>query len=242
MSAPRFFVPSPIVESELALPPAAAHHALRVLRLRPGDPVVLFDGRGGEWRGRILSAGSGGVIAAGLERDSAERASPLTVTLAQALPGGDKMDWVVQKAVELGAAAIQPVESARCVVRLDAARADKRRRHWQEVAVAACEQSGLNRVPEVRPLASLSGWLSRPDPAALRLRLAPDAERSLRELEAPAGPVVLLIGPEGGFTDGEAQAAETAGFIPVRLGPRVLRTETAGLAALAALQALWGDF
>jgi 16S rRNA (uracil1498-N3)-methyltransferase len=155
------------------------------------------------------------------------------------------MDYTIQKAVELGVSAIQPLESRRSVVRLAAERAEKRIAHWQAVAVAACEQCGRNRVPRVLPLTRLDAYLYasslRPE-AGQRLLLSPRATRRLRELEPLAGSAVLLAGPEGGFAPEEEHAAERSGFLPVRLGPRVLRAETAAVAALAALQALWGDF
>jgi 16S rRNA (uracil1498-N3)-methyltransferase len=157
------------------------------------------------------------------------------------------MDYTVQKAVELGVTRIQPLETGRSIVRLTRARAERRAAHWQAVAVAACEQCGRNRVPPVEPIAALRDWLARDErgPAAarpLRLLLAPDRGASLRDLPRPAGRIVVLAGPEGGFAPEEAKDAERAGFLAVRLGPRVLRTETAALAALAAMQLLWGDF
>jgi 16S rRNA (uracil1498-N3)-methyltransferase len=165
----------------------------------------------------------------------------LAVTLVQALQAGDKMDFTIQKAVELGVRDIVPVESRRSVLRLAGERAAKRVAHWQGVVASACEQCGRNQVPLVAPLEKLENWLARPANGALRLMLAPDAEQTLATIP-PATEVQLLIGAEGGLDPQEVLAAKQAGFQSVRLGPRVLRTETAGLAALAALQALWGDF
>jgi 16S rRNA (uracil1498-N3)-methyltransferase len=165
--------------------------------------------------------------------------------LGQALSSGERMDYTVQKAVELGVTAIHPLAAARSVVRLAGERAEKRVAHWQAVAVSACEQSGRNRVPPVAPVAELAAWLERPPAGgagALRLLLSPAGATRLRELPRPAASIILLAGPEGGFTPEEEAAVLNCGFIPVRLGPRVLRTETAAVAALAALQALWGDF
>lgn len=244
MGAPRFYHPGPLaVESEVALAPDAAHHASRVLRLHVGDALVLFNGEGGEYAGTIARIDKQGVTASIRERQDVERESPLDVTLVQAVSSSDKMDLVLQKAVELGVRRIVVVQSARGVVRLDAARSRKRLERWQQIIVGACEQCGRNRVPMLAPeVAALTDWLQKPQMGARRWLLAPDAEQRLREAERPQGEIQLLIGPEGGFTEDEYRAARTHGFTPVRLGRRVLRTETAALAALSAMQALWGDF
>jgi len=239
----RFYCPIPLQSGRsITLPPEAAHHALRVLRLRSGDEVVLFDGLGGEYPGRLLEAT--GVLRVALgERRDIQREAPLALTLAQALPSGDKMDWVVQKAVELGAKAIHPVEAKRSVVRIKGERADKRRVHWQHVAISACEQSGRNRVPEIGVIVDLPHYLamSRDENETLLL-LSPQPGTRLSALHKPPAGVTLLVGPEGGFDEGEESAAHSAGFLGVNLGPRVLRTETAGIAAVAAMLALWGDY
>ena len=240
---PRFFVPDGLAPgASVDLPEEAAHHAVRVLRLGEGDMVTLFDGRGGEWRARLLRAGP--AVRAALEDfDAQDREPPLRVTLAQGLPAADKMDWVVQKCTELGVAAISPVAMKRSVVRLSGERMERRVQHWQQVAVAACEQCGRNRVPAVAPLLDLPQYLAlAPQENDNRFVLAPGAERSMREMTKPAGAVTLLVGPEGGLEEGELRAALAAGFTPLAIGPRVLRTETAGVAALAAMMALWGDF
>lgn len=240
---PRFYCPALHAAPGLtvALPEQAAHHATRVLRLRSGDAVTLFNGSGAEWQGRIADIGRNVEVA--IESAAAGIAEPdLQITLVQALPSGDKMDWVVQKAVELGAAAIQPVAAKRSVVKLDGERARKRVQHWQEVAISACEQCGRNTVPTVLPLLGLQQYLAQArQEAGARFLLMPTQGGSLRELEAPQGTVSLLVGPEGGFEAAEVEAARSVGFMPLQLGPRVLRTETAGLAALAAMLALWGD-
>jgi 16S rRNA (uracil1498-N3)-methyltransferase len=238
----RFFCPQPLAPNRLAeLPPAAAHHALRVLRLGVGDAVVLFDGEGGEYPGRIAEAGRAVRVQLAGRRDI-ERESPLDMTLAQALPSGDKMDWVVQKAVELGVARIQPLLAARSVVRLSGERAQRRVEHWRQVAISACEQCGRNRLPEIAPILDLRQWLGRlpQDNEISRLLLSPQGGRRPREL-AGARRFKLLVGPEGGLDADEAAAARRAGFADLSLGPRILRTETAGPAALAALGALHGD-
>lgn len=240
---PRFYAPTLVAApgSTVMLTEQAAHHAARVLRLRSGDAVTLFDGNGHEWQGTLADVGR--TVSVAIQSTGSGIAEPnLKVTLVQALPGGDKMDWVIQKAVELGVHAIQPVAAKRSVVKLSGERAVKRNTHWQEVAVSACEQSGRNVVPQVLPLLELPNYLATPAAIdALRFLLAPTGGQRLRDMPAPSGAVTLLIGPEGGFDEGEEAAARRAGFAPVLLGPRVLRTETAGLAALAAMMALWGD-
>jgi len=227
------------------LPPPQAHHARRVLRLRKGEPVILFNGDGAEYAAVVLEASRNRCALDVTGREVVEREAPIAVTLAQAVAGGDRMDYTIQKAVELGVAAVQPLESRRSVVRLSAERAARRVAHWQAVAIAACEQCGRNRVPRMLPLARFDAFLAgraAAQDSERRLLLSPRSARRLRELERPPGAIVLLAGPEGGFSPEEEHAAKRAGFLPVRLGPRVLRTETAAVAALAAMQALWGDF
>ncbi|MCX7897447.1 MAG: 16S rRNA (uracil(1498)-N(3))-methyltransferase [Rhodocyclaceae bacterium] len=246
---PRFFCPSSHARlapgARFALPDEVAHHAVRVLRLKAGDEIILFDGKGGQWRARLRKVGpqgSGHVEV--LDHCPIEHESPLAVTLVQALPeSADKMDWIVEKAVELGAAAIQPVVAQRSVVRLSAERMQKRLSHWQAVATAACAQCGRNRIPAVQPLLPLADFLAGARTAqAMKLVLDPAAEEPLAGISPPQQEVWLLIGPEGGFHRDEMRAAWGVGFRPVKLGPRILRTETAGAAALAVMQALWGDF
>jgi 16S rRNA (uracil1498-N3)-methyltransferase len=242
MNMPRFYCREALSPgAHVELPEPVARHAVRVLRLPPGAPMVLFDGRGGEYPAHIQRIERDRVLAElGAWRD-VERESPLSITLVQALQAGEKMDYTIQKAVELGVRHIVPVESRRSVMRLAGERAGKRVAHWQGVVASACEQCGRNQVPLVAPLEKLENWLARPALAGLRLMLAPDAEQTLVALQ-PATEIQLLIGSEGGLDPQEMIAARQAGFQAVRLGPRVLRTETAGLAALAAMQALWGDF
>jgi 16S rRNA (uracil1498-N3)-methyltransferase len=243
MSTPRFHVSIPLtVPAMLKLPEAAAHHAARVLRLRSGDTVTLFNGMGGEYAACITAIGKHDVTVAIERHDPVERESPLQVTLIQAVSSGERMDHTIQKAVELGVARIVPVESERSVVRLKGERAEKRVAHWQQVVISACEQCGRNRIPEVRMISPLDVWLAAEGNDALRWALLPGADTALRDLSRPQRPIELLVGPEGGFTEAEAVAARRAAYQPVRLGPRVLRTETASPALLAAVQALWGDF
>ncbi|HET7776257.1 MAG TPA: 16S rRNA (uracil(1498)-N(3))-methyltransferase [Azospira sp.] len=246
MTDPRFFCPPAALTLSsgirVDLPEGPARHAARVLRLEADDGLVLFDGEGGEYPAIIETVVKDRVGVLVGEHCPVERESPLALTLIQALQGGDKMDFTLQKAVELGVSRFQPVSSRRSIVRLEGERAAKRLEHWRGVAVAACEQCGRNRVPEVASLLPLERALGQADGGSLRLVLLPGAAQSLASLPPPQGPVVLLVGAEGGLAPEEAEAALAAGFTAVSLGPRVLRTETAGLAALAAIQALWGDF
>lgn len=240
---PRFHCPFPLHPgAHVELPAEAAHHALKVLRIAPDSEAILFDGRGGQWRARLHPAGKS--LRASLEAfEEDDRESPLRLTLVQGIPAADKMDLVVQKAVELGIHAIQPVSAKRSVIKLAGERAERRVGHWRNIAIAACEQSGRNQVPFVAPILDLSQYLGIPSQEnELRLICAPGATVRLRELPTPPGPVSLLVGPEGGFEGGELLAARAAGFREISLGPRVLRTETAGLGAVAAMMALWGDW
>jgi len=242
MNLPRFYCREALSPgAHVELPKPVARHAVRVLRLPPGAPMVLFDGRGGEYPAHIERIERDRVMAELAAWNDVERESPLAITLVQALQAGDKMDFTIQKAVELGVRDIVPVESRRSVLRLAGERAGKRVAHWQGVVASACEQCGRNQVPLVAPLEKLENWLARPAHGVLRLMLAPDGEQALADI-SPAKEVQLLIGAEGGLDPQEVIAAKSAGFQAVRMGPRILRTETAGLAALAAMQALWGDF
>ncbi len=241
---PRLYVEAELhSDARLMLPEDAAHHAVRVLRLRDGDAVVLFDGRGGEFEARLALPGRGQVAASTGQRRDLQRESPLQVTLVQAVSSGEKMDFTIQKAVELGVAAIQPLLSEKSVVRLSAEREEKKHARWRRVAIAACEQCGRNRLPELREAMSVDAYCRTAGPASLRLLLSPEGARGLRNLQDKLnGAVSLAVGPEAGFSDSEEALLQRAGFVAVRLGPRVLRTETAALAALAALNAIAGDF
>lgn len=208
--------------------------------MREGDAIVVFNGSGGQFAGRIRRLSRDGVAAEVGAFDPVERESPLQITLVQAVSAGDRMDLTLQKAVELGIAALQPVIAERSVVRLKGERSDSRREHWQRVAEAACEQCGRNRIPAVAPAVALADYRA-PD-AALKLLLVPGATMSPRSCGAStAKPIVLAAGPEAGFSPREEAWLVSDGFSPMHLGPRVLRTETAGPAALAALNALYGD-
>ena len=238
----RVFVGQPLATgSEVLLPDAAAYHVARVLRLRAGAPLVLFDGSGGDFRAEIVAVDGDRVRVSVGERSAGLRESPLGITLVQAVSRGERMDWTLQKATELGVKRIQPVLSARSVVRLDDQQAAKKLRHWQAVVAGACEQCGRSVLPEVRAPLDLARFLAESTREGQRLVLSPNGPASLAGLASTAARVELLIGPEGGLDDAEIDAAARAGFAPVRLGPRVLRTETAGIVALTVLQALWGD-
>lgn len=213
---------------------------MRVLRLCSGAPIVLFNGRGGEYPA-TLSLGAGYAAASVAAFDPAERESPLELTLLQALVAADKLDWVVEKSVELGVHRILVTPMTRSVARLDPARSVRRLQHWRDLVIAACCQCGRNRLPSVDYAASLDAALTVEPEVESRLLLSPSAATDLPS-NLPGGRAVLMVGPEGGVTDAELKHAERAGFAPVRLGPRILRAETAGLAALASFQALGGDF
>lgn len=245
----RFYHPEEIATGQLvALSDTNQRHATHVLRLKKGDAVTLFNGRGGEFSAHIDQTNkSGTTVLVGAYHDT-DRESPLSIELAQAICVNEKMDWIIQKAVELGVTRIQPISTARSIVHLSGERASKRQQHWQKIAVSACEQCGRNYVPLVSPLMTLPEWLSRKktDKSSndLSLMLSTTATQSLHGIAKPSADanLALVIGPEGGFTTEEETAILHTGFIPIRLGKRILRTESAALAAIAALQTLWGDF
>jgi 16S rRNA (uracil1498-N3)-methyltransferase len=246
---PRFHVgPVPGPGALIDLPPPATRHA-QVLRLQPGDALCLFDGHGGQWRAELDAMGRKAARAHVLAHEPIERELPCAVTLALGMPANERMDTLVEKATELGVHAVQPLVCAHSVLRVAGERAERKAAHWQAVAAAACEQSGRNRVPVVAPVLSLAGWLSTlaasagsadgaPSPLRLLLSLAPSA-LPLARLPglAQARDTLVLSGPEGGLQASEEAAALQAGFVPVSLGPRVLRADTAPLAALAVLAA-----
>lgn len=229
----------------LALPEKPAHHARDVLRLTLAAEVTLLNGLGGEYRARLVTISKRVVEAEVLEFRQREAEAPYPVTIAQSLAGGDKMDWVVEKSVELGATSIVPLAASRSVLRLSPERALKRLEHWRAIAQSACEQCGRNRIPDIAAVSPIDHWLaSVREQAGLKLMLSPVHATQFSSLCKPAAgtPVALLIGPEAGLSDTEEALAQSAGFQPILLGPRVMRTETAALAALAAIHARWGDF
>ncbi len=237
---PRFYCPAPLVAgATVDLPEAVAHH-LHVLRMQPGEALTLFDGRGGQYAAVLLDIGKRRASALVEAHESLDIELPYAVTLAQGLPEGTKMDWIIEKAVELGVAAVQPLAARRSVVKLSGERADKRHAHWEGVIVAASEQCGRNRLAALAPVTDYARWLAAPSPAP-RILLSPRANTSLAHWARAAGPqaLTLMVGPEGGFTAEEEEAALAAGALALSVGPRVLRTETAALAALAMLGGLW---
>jgi 16S rRNA (uracil1498-N3)-methyltransferase len=237
---PRFYLDAPLRAGGVCtLPEDSAHHAIHVLRLREGEEVTLFNGRGGEFAARIASIQRLKISIDLLQHRAIEREPPLHVTLVQGVSAGEKMDSTVRKAVELGVAEVQPVLAARSVARPKGERAENRRAHWQKVVVAACEQCGRNRIPEVHSV--IPAMDVRPKPDALAVLLSPLATLRFSEAIGQSKAFVLAAGPEAGFTAEEEAALAAAGFVPASLGPRVLRTETAAVAALAALSALRGD-
>ena len=243
MRPARFFVDPPLeTGARIELPERAAHHAARVLRLRAGDPLTLFDGRGGEYAGTIANLAGDSLTVEIHAWQDIERESPLAVTLAQGISSAERMDYTVQKAVELGVARIQPLVAQKSVVRLDARRAESRLAHWRRIAISACEQCGRNRLPEVHAPISVAELCEATRRAPARWLLAPEAQTRLRDAAHELGErLVMAAGPEAGFSDAETRALLAAGFARVNLGPRILRTETAALAAIAALNAIAGD-
>ncbi len=242
MRSDRIHTPQPLaVGARIELEAAATRHVTQVLRLGAGDGLVLFNGDGRDYPSRLVATGGTAkveVLTAGPE----EPAPPLALTLALGLSRGERMDYALQKAVELGATALVPLFTERSLVKLKEERLDKRLRHWQGVVVAACEQSGRRRLPALSAPQRLGTWLETLPAEHQGVLLHHASARTLPELPAPAGAITLLVGPEGGLAPAERAAAETHGFLPVRLGPRIMRTETAPVAALAAMQTLWGDF
>ena len=237
---PRFYLDAPLRAGGVCtLSEDAAHHAVHVLRLREGDEVTLFNGRGGEFAARIASMQRLRISIDLLQHRALERESPLRVTLVQGVSAGERMDSTVRKAVELGVAEVQPVLAARSVARPKGDRAENRRSHWQKIVISACEQCGRNRVPEVQAVLPLKDY--RAVSLGAKILLSPTAERPLSKIPLQGNEFVLAAGPEAGFTAEEEAALVEAGFVPAALGSRVLRTETAAVAALAALNALRGD-
>ena len=242
MRKTRIFVDLSLQEGkEFVLPDEAAHHVARVLRLRSGDPLILFDGRGGEYEAEICKVDKRSVEVLIKQCREIDRESPLHITLAQGISRGQKMDFSLQKAVELGVERIVPVMTEHGNVHLDEQRQQKKIEHWQGVIIGACEQSGRNKMPELISPLNFDEWLSL-DSGLTKLIMHPESGISLAKLTRPAGELSLLIGPEGGVSDDEIKKACAAGYQTINIGPRILRTETAALAAISACQMLWGDF
>ena len=245
----RFYHPEEITPGKIIeLSAENKHHAARVLRLKNGKPITLFNGLGGEFSAHIeaISKSSATVLIDAYH--NIDRESPLSIELAQAICVNEKMDWIIQKSVELGITRIQPVFTARSIVHLSDERSSKRLQHWNRIIISACEQSGRNYLPQALPLIPLAEWLSRKKASHhandVHLMLSTKATNDLKSMPKPPADanITLVVGPEGGFTAKEETAISYSGFIPLRLGKRVLRTESAALAAIAAIQALWGDY
>jgi len=238
----RIFAAAPLAtDAEIVLPAAGAHHVARVLRLRIGAAIAVFDGKGSEFRAELTRVDGNQVSVRVGERLAGTPESPLKITLVQGISRSERMDWALQKATELGVSVIAPVITARSVVRLDDQQSAKKQEHWLNIALGACEQSGRSVVPEVLAPIALRQYLQEHRKEGMRLVLSPSGPSALAGLTSMSTKVELLIGPEGGLDDDEIDRAQTAGFVPVRLGPRVLRTETAAVTALSVLQAMWGD-
>jgi 16S rRNA (uracil1498-N3)-methyltransferase len=239
----RVFVETALAPgARIAASGTAATHMARVLRLVAGNPVTVFNGDGSDYTARIVAIRNSQVELEVLEQSQARPESPLALTLVQGIARAERMDLIVQKATELGVTSIQPVMTARSVVRLDAKTTERKLAHWRGIVIAACEQCGRARLPAIAEPLPLPEWLARPVPPSVRrLQLAVDARESLASTAAGASAIELLIGPEGGLEESERSSAGTAGFRGCAIGPRVLRTETAALAALAVLQSAAGD-
>ena len=244
MRATRIHIDQPVaLTTELALPPQAAEHVARVLRMNPGDTLTVFNGDGYDYAATVIAIGKRDVTLRIDGREEVANESSLSLTLAQGVARGEKMDLIVQKTTELGVTRIVPLFTERSEVKLDPSRAEKRLLHWRAVAASACEQCGRVRVPEVVAAQPLQAWLdSLTDDGTQRLALLPEGTLRARDLRFSEAGGLLVVGPEGGLGDRDVAALQDAGFQGLRLGPRILRTETAGLAAVAALQALYGDF
>ena len=241
MRVPRIYEPGPLSSHALLdLSEDGANHIGRVLRMQAGQELVLFDGWGGQYPATIQAVGKKQVTVQLAELDPVEVESPLAIHFGQVISRGDKMEFTIQKSVELGVTVITPLFSERCGVKLNGERLDKKLEQWQKIAISACEQCGRNRIPEIRPAMELAAWLAEPT-EELKLNLHPRAPYSINTLPEPSHGIRLLIGPEGGLSAAEIEQAREHGFADMLLGPRVLRTETAGLTAITALQCRFGD-
>lgn len=240
----RFFTDSPLaMNADIQLSESAAAHATRALRLNVGDNAIVFNGDGYDYACTLTTVKKNTVTATVTGANAINNESPLNITLLQGISSGDRMDFTIQKAVELGVKNIQPINSQRSVVKLTQERAEKRIEHWQNVAISACEQSGRAFVPKVLPPLSLENWLSQnPYDNTLRILLNPVGAKHLAEIQKPESVIELLIGAEGGLSQAEIDLASSHNFQSIVLGPRILRTETAALTAISVMQSLWGDF
>lgn len=243
MAAPRIYLPAALaLDTEVALDARAAGHVVRVLRLRGGDELILFNGSDDtEYRAQLTEVRKDSASCRILSQHTRSTESPLAIELAQGISRGERMDYTIQKAVELGVQRIVPLATERSQVKLSGEREEKRLQHWAGIILHACEQSGRNRIPELAPVQHLDHWLNSRTRTGHALFLDPEGDMSVSGLKGPVDAVSLLVGPEGGLSPAERALAVRAGFLRLRLGPRILRTETAALTALAALQGIWGD-
>lgn len=240
MRLPRVFVDQPLAKGNtIALPESAARHLTRVLRLGSGAQALLFNGDGRDYLARLLSDPPGSSLALIESTGDPEPRAALALRLAIGISRGERMDIGIQKACELGVTEIQPLFTERSMVQLKGERLERRLAHWRGIVIGACEQSGRRRIPELAGAASLGDWMAGFSGAGILLD--PSADLGLTDLPPPTGDLTLLVGPEGGLSEKERELARRRDFTPVRLGPRILRTETAPLAAIAVIQALWGD-
>ena len=241
---PRFYCPPPLPHgNSFDLPQGAAHHASRVLRLREGSKVEIFDGLGNERHGLIVEISGKRVVINNIVEVDANRESSLHIMLAQSLSSSEKMDWIIQKATELGVAEFQPLATERSVAKLSPERITKRIEHWHQVAISACEQCGRNVLPQIHMPLDIMLWLQQMRKSQFtKLVLLPESTVALPSLIKPQNEIALLIGAEGGLSQAESNAARHCGFTSICMGKRVLRTETAAISGVAALQTLWGDF
>jgi 16S rRNA (uracil1498-N3)-methyltransferase len=242
MRIPRIYQPIDLSSNKVVqLDATAANHLLNVLRLRINDPVIIFNGQGGEYSARVVEIIKRDVFINVAEFHAIDRESPLQIHLAQGISRGEKMDFTIQKAVELGVTEITPIITERCGVKLSQARWDKRFERWQKIIISASEQCGRNTLPRLNKITRFADFITQTDAVQLKLILHPDAKQAIHDLQNDMHNLILFIGPEGGITTTEMQLAQTNNFIGIKLGSRTLRTETAGLAAIAILQAKCGD-
>ncbi len=242
MPIPRIYLPTNLLTgSEVTLDARALGHLVRVLRLRTGDSVVLFNGDGNDYTAELVEVRKDYALCRVHTVHDCNTESPLPIELAQGISRGERMDYTIQKAVEMGVQRIIPLNTERSQVKLSGEREEKRLQHWQGIILHACEQSGRSRIPELLPVQRLDQWLNNRAQVTHALFLDPEGNVSIGSLHAPIGSLSLLVGPEGGLSSHERELATLAGYQRLRLGPRVLRTETAALTALAAIQSIWGD-
>lgn len=243
MRISRLYTPQVFIQGEeLAVTGKTAHHVIHVLRIRSGTAVQVFDGKGCEHRAIVRTIRRSEIILEIAEAVAVQQESVLDITLLQGIARNDRMDFILQKAVELGVKTIQPLWTQRSQVHLKGSRLEKRCKHWQGVIISACEQCGRATMPQLGTAMNYSDWMAAPNISGLHFLLQPDSNTGLGALQPPDNKITVLAGPEGGLNADERMLAVSAGFLGVRLGPRILRTETAALAALAGMQTLWGDF